>query len=100
MALKFRMIEDESASVLVPWGQGQEEREALLDAISAGDTNARLGLRRLQPYLVNLYAKQAERAGSQGLIAWVAPGLGRWLGRYDRVRGLVEEAVDPDVLIV
>lgn len=102
VARRFRMIRDDTASVLVPWGTEAEQREAsfLLDAIASGDVSPRLGLRRLQPYLVNLYARDAERAANSGLIAWVAPGLGRWLGSYDPVRGLQVEPNDLDVLVV
>ncbi len=100
VAEKFRMVDEHTVSVLVPWGEDRERRDAMLDAVASGDTNPRLALRKLQPYFVNLYTRQAERVSTLGLIDWVAPRLGRWLGDYDAIRGLLMQATDPDVLIV
>lgn len=56
--------------------------------------------RRLQPYVVNLYRYEADRFEASGWLEELGPGLYRWWGKYDQLRGLSAEALDPADLIV
>ena len=62
------------------------------------DTSRR-NWRRLQPYVVNIYRWQIEKFRD-----WLHPlqedTLFQWVGKYDDVRGISNEAVDPADLIV
>jgi CRISPR-associated endonuclease/helicase Cas3 len=89
----FRFIEP-TVSALVPYAdserrlrrwQAQPSREAW---------------RRMQPYIVNLYRWQVKEFEKDGLLEGVDKGLYRWLGRYDEIRGIVPDALDPSDLIV
>lgn len=104
-AQKFRMIDDATESVAITaYGSTEERRtvQGLLDQLRHGSPNARLLLRQLQPYLVSLRTREAERYRQQGLIAPVFGSLGEWRGAYDQVRGLVADPrdLDLDALVV
>ena len=102
VARRFRMIDDVTESVVVPYGSPEEQRAVgkWLDRLRDGAPDARLILRRLQPYLTSVREREARRYERQGLIGPVLPGLGIWLGRYDAVRGLTSDDPDPDSLVV
>jgi CRISPR-associated endonuclease/helicase Cas3 len=86
----FRMIEDDTESVVVAYGSAGQRREVgrLTDRLEAGSPEARGVLRKLQPYLVSVRTQLAARYRDRGLIRQLMPGVGRWLGDYDPVRGL------------
>jgi CRISPR-associated endonuclease/helicase Cas3 len=103
VARRFRMIDDDTEPVAITSYGAQPERRRVretLDRLKDGAPEARVLLRRLQPYLVSLRRREAERFRSLGIIAEVIPGLGEWLGDYDSVRGLVARDLDPDSLVV
>ena len=102
VAKKFRMIRDETHSVVVAFGSAEEQRRVrrLVDRLRCGDPHGRVTLRALQPYLVAVRAHEAERYARQGRITWIMPGLGEWHGAYDAVRGLVVDDKAPDALVV
>lgn len=102
VARSFRMIEDDTEAVIVRYGSADEQRrlQGLVDAVQRRASAPRPLLRALQPYIVNVRRREAERLRRQGLIAPLAPGIGEWLGRYDPVCGLVGEDPDPDTLVV
>ena len=56
--------------------------------------------RRLQPYVVNLLRHEADRCAASGWLDLVGPGLYRWLGRYDLLRGISEEFLDPADFVI
>ncbi len=96
----FRMIDDDTESVVVPYGSAKQRREveAVLNRLRYGGSNSRFVMRKLQPYVVSLRTRQAQR--DRDLIEPIVPGLGRWIGEYDdEVRGLVGK-LDPDTLVV
>jgi len=95
VAREFRMIDDDTEAVVVHFGGQEEQAEVnrLLDQLRARAGNPRRALRALQPYLVNIRRREAERLRRAGLVGEVIPGLGEWLGHYDPVRGL--EGADP-----
>nr|MDA8216274.1 hypothetical protein [Dehalococcoidales bacterium] len=102
VARRFRMIEDDTESVVVPYGpaDAQQATRTLVDRLRAGNPEARTLVRRLQPYLVSLRKRQAEKYRRQGLLTPILPGLGQWLGAYDPIRGLTGDDPDPDTLVV
>lgn len=100
---RFRMIDDETESVVITTYGSVSERKtvrSLLARAAAGRDSLRLVVRELQPYMVTLRAKQVECLRSQGFIREVAPGLSEWLGEYDATRGLVLPRVDVDSVVV
>ncbi len=72
----------------------------LLNRLRQGTAEARLILRRLQPYLASVRTREAERYRSQGLISPVTDGLGEWHGYYDSVVGLGAGVADPEALVI
>ncbi len=102
VARRFRMIEDETASVVVDYGSADDRREVrrLLDRLRGGAPDARFVLRRLQPYMVSVRRREADRYERQGLISWVVPGVGEWMGGYDGVKGLTTIDRDPEALVI
>jgi CRISPR-associated endonuclease/helicase Cas3 len=102
VARQFRMIDDDTVSVAMLFGSDEEQERvaAALERLRHDAPEARLLLRRLQPYLVSLYKGQAARYERLGLIEPILPGLGQWLGKYHPVRGLTGEDPDPDALVI
>lgn len=102
VAERFRMIDDDTESVVIETYGTEAERERVRSDISRlrGGEGSRYLLRRLQPYTVSLYAQKANDLRNKGLIEPLADGIGVWRGTYDGVRGLLETSVDPDDLVV
>lgn len=100
VAQKFRMIADDSVSVIVRLpGHEKQVDELLAHVVRQTDSPHRL-TRRLQPYVVNIYSHLLPHYERDGLVRQVAAGLWQWLGGYDRVRGLVSRGQDPEQLVV
>jgi CRISPR-associated endonuclease/helicase Cas3 len=102
VARRFRMIQDDTTSVVVAYGPPERQRAVadLLGRLRTGVPDARALLRELQPYLVSVRTREAARYQQHGLIGPITPGLGEWLGTYDTVRGLVTTDPDPEVLVI
>ena len=84
VAAAYRVIDEESVSVLVDYGPSRAELDA------ARSMPARWAMRRLQPYLVSLRRKVADDLRNAGLIVPIR-GFGlveRWSGQYDELLGL------------
>lgn len=90
VARTFRMIDEQTESVVVPYGSAGERARAAraIAGLRAGSPAGRLLVRELQPYLVNIPASEAERERHTGRIAPVLDGLGEWRGDYDVHLGL------------
>jgi CRISPR-associated endonuclease/helicase Cas3 len=92
-AQEFRLIDDNTISVIVPYGDGEGRRrvEETWQALESRAGNLRKLLRLLQPYSVALYQHQAKQYVAKGWIqpSAVLPDVGLWLGEYHPVRGLV-----------
>lgn len=95
VAERFRMIKDNTVPVIVRYAA---EVDGLVATVRAGGVSRGI-VRRLQPYLVNIYEHQLLRLRDQGLIEEIAPGLYEWLGLYDPVLGISERARDPESLV-
>jgi CRISPR-associated endonuclease/helicase Cas3 len=107
VAHRYRLIEDDTESVVVPsYGTAEERRQVQrwLDALRApgraGARPPRYLLRRLQPYLVSVRSREAARYRQRGLLGEVIPGTSEWRGDYDEVRGLTGDGLNPDSLVV
>jgi CRISPR-associated endonuclease/helicase Cas3 len=95
VAEKFRMIDEDTCDVLVPYGEPPERAavEYALQAIREHRGDPRLHYRALQPYLVSIRRGEADRHRAVGFMEAeeTVPGVSRWLGRYDDVIGLVAD---------
>jgi CRISPR-associated endonuclease/helicase Cas3 len=100
VARVFRLIEDDGAPVVVRPGKHEAKVDQLLSIIRHADEPPRWAIRKLQPFLVNLRSQQVASYETKGLLRVVAPGLWEWQGSYDSVRGLVDAAIDPNLLTV
>ena len=91
VARRFRMIEDDTYDVIVGYPEGEVPHiELLLDQLRTRERSPRAVLRELQPHIVSVYRREADRLIRERWIQEVMPGIGRWLGTYDAVRGIVE----------
>ena len=91
VARRFRMIEDDTYDVIVGYPEGEVPHiELLLDQLRTRERSPRAVLRELQPHIVSVYRREADRLIRERWIQEVLPGIGRWLGTYDAVRGIVE----------
>jgi CRISPR-associated endonuclease/helicase Cas3 len=99
VAEKFRMIDDDTVAVLVPYDPPAVE--SLIASVRATGHVSRERWQQAQQHSVSLYRREFERFQREGYIVEVLPdaGLYRWLGRYDCVRG-IDTATDTADLIV
>lgn len=88
VAKQFRMIADDTESVVVPY---DDAAKRLLASSRHVSTLSRGLLRALQPYMVSVRRWQLDRYRREGLVQEVRPGLLEWLGSYDAQRGLSVE---------
>jgi len=103
VAERFKMIDDETESVVITTYGTEEEREEVrdkLERLRRQDPDARRLLRQLQPYMVAVRTREAEAYKREGVIVPVLPGVGEWVGGYDAVRGLNGGKLDPATLVV
>jgi CRISPR-associated endonuclease/helicase Cas3 len=93
-AQRFRLISGDTVLVVVEYAQGSRR---LADwKIRPSRTT----WRRLQPYTVSLQRYEADRLLQESWLEPLSEGLYRWIGKYDRIRGLAEAKYDPADLIV
>ena len=93
VAEKFRMIDEDTCDVIVSYPEHDAPRIARkVDELERRQLPGREILRELQPYTVSLVRREYERLSSMGFIEPVGSlsSVGRWLGRYDEVMGIVE----------
>ncbi len=104
VARRFRLIDDDTEPVVITaYGTDDERRRVRgwVEQLHAPGAQARRLLRVLQPYIVSLRRREAERYRRRGLIGEPLPGgVSEWYGRYDPVRGLIADGPDPDALVV
>jgi CRISPR-associated endonuclease/helicase Cas3 len=91
-ARRYRFME-ESVPAVVSYG----EAEARLADWQRGPSRERW--QKLQLYVVNFMVWEAKRLEAEGWLQQLSEGLYYWLGKYDRVRGVVADARDPSDLI-
>ncbi|HHW44211.1 MAG TPA: CRISPR-associated helicase Cas3' [Desulfotomaculum sp.] len=100
---RFRLIPEETVSVIVRPPKELTEEDGAVDELLA-HIRFRSGIsrelmRRLQPFIVNIYAREVNRLRQAGMLIEVCDGLYQWAGQYDRVYGLTEGNLNPDNLI-
>jgi CRISPR-associated endonuclease Cas3-HD len=93
VSARFRMIDDDTESVVVGYGSADEQRRTseAIELLRRGTPDGRHLIRQIQPYLVPVRTYAANKYRLRGLIREVAPGIGEWRGAYDPVRGLVAD---------
>lgn len=100
VARSFRMIKDDTESVVVRYRSPLrlDDPGELIERLRGRRGDGRALWRSVQPYLVSMVSRKAERYRAEGLITEVVPGLGEWHGRYDGVLGLID-GLGPEELI-
>lgn len=100
VAERFKMIEDSTIPVIVDY-RGLSGEKGMIDGILEGwgYKSPRALLRLLQPFMVNIYQKQVANFIREGLMKEIHPGLFRWLGSYNKKRGIIFENINPDDLV-
>ncbi|MEW6660770.1 MAG: CRISPR-associated helicase Cas3' [Thermodesulfobacteriota bacterium] len=104
VAARFKLIEGVTAPLVVRYPKDSSPTDELLrrlqnpGALPSG--KARLLLRRLQPYLVNVRHGLLARYQKSGLVKELPLGLWEWLGDYHPVRGLHDAVLDPEPLVI
>lgn len=98
VAKAFRLIDDESEDVIVPYGSAEQQRQVqtLIKRLRQQQISPRIALRQIQPYMVSLRKSVAKRYRDTGFIEPLLPdvesiAVGIWHGRYDAVRGIVAD---------
>jgi CRISPR-associated endonuclease/helicase Cas3 len=101
VAERYRMIEDEGVPVVVrpKWGNHPTRVGEFLARLEGPGERPMWAFRNLQPYTVNLRRWVLDRCKRNGLVREVRSGVWEWLGKYDRVRGLVEGPLPPEELV-
>lgn len=90
----FRLISEDTVLVAIGYGQGSRRLNDWKTRPS------RATWRRLQPFVVSLLRREANRLLADSWLEPVSEGLYRWVGKYDRTKGLAEAAYDPVDLII
>ena len=102
VAQRFRMIDDDTESLVITDYGTEEERQRVGGALRSlrDGAGGRYLLRELQPYIVSVRTRKANDLRQKGLVGPIANRIGVWRGRYDPVRGLMEAGMNPDDLVV
>ena len=100
---KFRMIEDQTESIVIGNYGLEAERQkvgSLLKRIRSDDPERRLLLRQLQPFIVNVFSQKIPELEGQGLLSEITDGLWEWKGQYDLIAGIGRATrMDPERLV-
>ena len=100
VAQRFRLIEDNTAPIVVRPDNYRHEVDTLLNLLRRAEEPPRWLLRCLQPYIVGARTRLISEYHREGLLNEAAPGVWEWLGQYDAVRGLTVANRDPVDLVV
>ncbi|GAA2613871.1 CRISPR-associated helicase/endonuclease Cas3 [Actinomadura fulvescens] len=92
VAARFKLIDEQTVAVLVPYGDSGEREHLRSLLISPAGADPWV-FRKLQPYLATLPRRLAARAVGDGLATPLLGDLIEWDGEYHQVRGL--ELADP-----
>ncbi|POM27784.1 helicase Cas3 [Actinomadura rubteroloni] len=90
VARRFKMIEEHTAPVVVPWGDERDQDRCLaaIHEIRRGVPYAGALLRELRPYMAAIPRGTARKAVDDGLAEPVIGDLIHWLGDYHPERGI------------
>jgi len=92
VARRYRLIEDNTIPVVVPYGNGMKRLDEWRESPS------RQAWQRLQPYLVGVYQYEATHLEQEGWLDPITDGVYLWRGKYDEKRG-IRALYDPADLI-
>ena len=92
VAKLYRLIEDNTVLVVVPYSDGLKRLDEWRESPS------RRAWQRLQPYLVGIYQYEATHLEREGWLSPVTDGVYLWKGKYDDKRG-IRALYDPVDLI-
>lgn len=93
----FRMLDDDSRSVVVTTYGETTRASALLELLGSGQATTR-DFRELQAYTIGLPERIAARPEVSALLRPVVDGLWEWVGEYDVLVGIDEGAVATDTI--
>ena len=82
VARLYHLIEDNTVSVVVPYGDGLKRLDEWHDNPSRGTWQ------RLQPYLVGIYQYETTHLEREGWLEPITDGLYLWKGKYNEKRGI------------
>jgi CRISPR-associated endonuclease/helicase Cas3 len=88
----FRMIDEDTMSVVISGYDQQERVEALLKELADPDRRSRQTFRQLRPFLVNLPTRLVTDAAVAPMCPPVVGDLRRWSGPYHPRLGVREDA--------
>jgi CRISPR-associated endonuclease/helicase Cas3 len=90
--LAFRLIDQDTVPVVVPYGTGEQRRQVtdLLNGLKTSDTPDRAALRAVQPWTTTLRRDTTRRPEVAALCRPILGDLVEWVGAYDQ-RGMVLE---------
>jgi len=105
VAKSFKLIGDDSVPVIVMYKHEErmcdvnrsQDVDKLLSELRFG--NPRYIIRKLQPYMVGVYRSKLQGYRKDGLVEEVMPDLYLWRGGYDKVKGIVDTALEPEGLM-
>lgn len=99
---RFRMIDDDTTSVVVASYGSKQERHLVSETLEKMQYGAqgRAMLRVLQPYIVSLRTARVMELQRQSLVKFIGDNLALWCGVYHPVRGVTEAGLDPDDLVI
>jgi CRISPR-associated endonuclease/helicase Cas3 len=104
VAARFKLIEDDTVPLVVRYPKDGSPVDGLLRRLQTPGAHlggeARLLLRRLQPFLVNVRRRVLAQYQQQGLVRELPLGLWEWLGNYHPIRGLADGGIDPETLVI
>ncbi len=104
VAARFRLIKDDTASVVVRYEPQGEEVDRLLGVVRSGGAKGSLrrALGQLQPFVINVRRRELREHREAGRVAPVLAEaeVWEWLGEYDPQRGLLPGNQDPERLVV
>lgn len=104
VAARFRLIADDSVPLVVRYPRKGSPVDDLLRRLLAPGAllggEARLLLRRFQPYLINVHRRLLAQYQQRSLVRELPLGLWEWKGGYHETRGLTDRAIAPDLLVI
>jgi len=103
VARTFRMIEQDSMPVVVPYGSESQQSacKEWVGMLRKGVPTGRSIVRELQPYTVSLYWDALKNAADRGIVHPVTDYLYEWQGPYDPQTGLIlDDTADPGTFVL
>lgn len=109
VAERFRIIDDDTFPVLVPYGgTAMQARDTLVVTSQRPSVSMRDAFRAIQPYVVSCRTYERGAFEKAGVIAELLPGLWEWTAGYDDQLGIADarslttgaQRIDPVTLFV